>query len=386
MDSSESQLQETTAISFVPSPQHGAAARFLSEGHPLESGRVTSSFPHPITSGPPQAAKLSLRRSAGMPRLPDQLETLFDNSAAASEQGTFSPAGPNADVVPNPHSQSPPPEPANPLPLAAMALITEYGYVPGKVLGSGYGGIVIQAHSHNTNENVAIKVCDIKVSSARKRLRVRREVKAMAGLKGKPNIIELYDIKTTEEFLLLIMELAEGGDLLELIQTKGKFTENLARLLFKDLLTGLKSCHDNYIVHGDVKCDNCLLDREGTLKLTDLGFAAPQHGGRLLRQWGGTHAYSAPEKLLRKPYDGFAADIWSTGAVLYTMVYGSLPFEGTSRETVLEQVAEGPSYPPEVSDSCRDLLQKMLCHDPGERITLTGIMQHSWTIDNQYPN
>ena len=89
--------------------------------------------------------------------------------------------------------------------------------------------------------------------------------------------------------------------------------------------------------------------------------------------------YLAPEKLVRKPYDGFATDIWSIQAVLYTMAYGHLPFEGICLEMVGEQVAQPlPPYKLEVSENCQDLLQKILCYNPGERKTLTSIIEHLW--------
>ena len=121
-----------------------------------------------------------------------------------------------------------------------------------------------------------------------------------------------------QDCVLIIMELAEEGDLLDLIVQHGKLPEHLARLLFKGLLTALKSSHENNIVHADIKCENCLLDRERTLKLTDFGFSMPQHGDSLLRQFCGT--FEAPEIMLQRPYNGFGADLWSTGVVLYRMV------------------------------------------------------------------
>ena len=265
----------------------------------------------------------------------------------------------------------------NPLPPSAMLLLTDNGYVAGEVLGRGSSGIVVKAHSRERNGTVAIKVCE--------RLWLKGEVTVMNWLKGKPNLIELYDVKMNEDYVLIIMELAERGDLSDFIDQNGKLPEGLAKSLFKGLITGLKNCHENNIVHGDIKCDNCLLDKDGTLKLTDFGFSTPQFPGRLLRQFCGTHTSLAPEILLQKPYDGFAADIWSAGVVLYKMVYGRLPFDETSLQTVAKRLAQGPSYKPDVSESCRDLLRKILCHNPGERLPLTGIMEHPWMNDNQFP-
>ena len=310
-----------------------------------------------------------------MPQLSDQLEAPLNHSAATSRQAVSAPADPEAAMVAHTLSRSPSPEPVNPLPVAATPLPMDNGYVAGEVLGSGSTGIVIQARSHEKNGKVAIKVIDIKECPPREGLRVLREVRVTKGLKGKPNIVEFYDVKTNEDCILIIMEIAEGGDLVDLIDQKDKIPEDLVRTLFKGLLARVKSCHDSNVVHGDIKCDNCLLYKEGTLKLADFGFAAFQYGGRLLQQFYGPCKYLAPEVLSLKPYNGYAADVWSTGVVLYFMVYGRLSFDGDSLETVAEQVAQGPSYEPElqVSKSFLDFLKKTLCHNPGEKIiTLTG--------------
>lgn len=94
-------------------------------------------------------------------------------------------------------------------------------------------------------------------------------------------------------------------------------------------------------MHILLKSDKCLLDKEGTLKLIYFGFSAPQYGVCLLAQFCGTYVYLAPEILLLKPYNGFAVDIWSTGVILYTMVYGCLPFDGSCLEMVAKQLVQG---------------------------------------------
>ena len=273
------------------------------------------------------------------------------------------------------------PERPNPLPSSAIPLLARNGYVAGRVLGRGCSGIVIEAYSRERKGNVAIKVCDIKQCTARERLRLKGEVEMINWLKGKPSIVELYDVKTNQDCTLIIMELAERGDLAGLIEQNGKLPEDRARSLFKGLLTALKSCHENSIVHGDIKSENCLLDKAGTLKLSDFGFSAHQHPGCLLRRFCGTYAYMAPEILLQNPYDGFAADLWSAGVVLYNLTYGRLPFDGRNLETLIKGLARGPSYETEVSERCRDLLKKILRYNPGARITLTGIMEHPWIND-----
>ena len=120
----------------------------------------------------------------------------------------------------------------------------------------------------------------------------------MKGPKGKPNIVEFYDMKRNEDHILIIMEMAEGGDLVDLIHRKGRIPKDLARTLLRGLLTGVKSCHNSKVIHGDIKCDNCLLDKEGNLKLANFGYTAIQYGGCQLQQFCGTYKYLAPEVFL----------------------------------------------------------------------------------------
>ena len=264
------------------------------------------------------------------------------------------------------------------LPPVAMELLTHCGYVPEKVLGSGAHGTVIQAHSRPTNGKVAIKVFDVGNYPTREYTsRIKREVASMEMLKGHPNIIEVYDSRMHRGCVLVMMELAVKGDLADLIEQTGRLQENQVKSFFKQLVTGLKHCHNNSIVHGDIKCDNLLIDQEGTLKITDFGFASFQRDIWLVFSCG-THPYAAPEILLRKPYDGFLTDTWSTGVVLYTLAFGFLPFEGDDSKSVLQLIAKGPSYTPDVSAKCQDLIRKILQYNPSERLSLSAILDHPW--------
>ena len=180
--------------------------------------------------------------------------------------------------MPHLPSQSPRPK----FPLAVMPLLRDNGYTLEEILGSGSDGNVVQAHSRKRNEKVAIEVCSKKKCSTWTQLfKIKREAMLMKTLKGKPDIIELYEVLTNENCMLIIREVAERGDLFSSMGPGLKLPENWARSFFKDLITGLKDCHEKNIIHGDIKCENCLVDKEGTLKLADSGFAAPQYGYQL---------------------------------------------------------------------------------------------------------
>ena len=125
-----------------------------------------------------------------------------------------------------------------------------------------------------------------------------------------------------------------GGELFDKIVQEQRFTEEQARFYFRQLCEGVKYCHDQGICHRDLKPENLLVDDHGNLKISDFGLSAMYTGGtdaggraELLHTTCGTPNYVAPEVLNDKGYDGFAADMWSMGVILYVLLAGYLPFD-----------------------------------------------------------
>ncbi|XP_037374284.1 MAP/microtubule affinity-regulating kinase 3-like [Talpa occidentalis] len=135
--------------------------------------------------------------------------------------------------------------------------------------------------------------------------------------------------------------------------------------LFHQILAALSHCHTWGVAHRDLKPENLLLDRHQNIKLADFALSAQFSVAALLKTPCGSLQFVAPEILRRQEYSGPAADVWSLGVVLYDMVTGKLPFEGTSlgelRARVLSIVYHEPHY---LSQQCRDLLRKMRTLDP----------------------
>ena len=115
--------------------------------------------------------------------------------------------------------------------------------------------------------------------------------------------------------------------------------------LFKGVITWLKNCYHNNVVHGDIKCDSCLLDKEGTLKLTSFGFASPQYSRRI-KQFCRMYSHSAPKKLAQKPYDGFAMNIWSTGSCSIPQCTVPRLLKERSMKWWKSKCPRGPPLPP----------------------------------------
>ena len=147
--------------------------------------------------------------------------------------------------------------------------------------------------------------------------------------------------------------------------------------MFRDLIEGISNCHRWGIVHRDLKCENLLIDKDNHLKIADFGFART-YEGRELETYCGSFAYAAPEIILGQPYNGVMTDIWSMGVILYAMVCGRLPFRDTNVKTLMSQISSGIHFPEGISDSCKDLIRKILVFSSRERITTWKMSEHPW--------
>ena len=249
------------------------------------------------------------------------------------------------------------------IPPSAIPFFERNGYVPQRNLGEGAGGVVVQAFSLQKKKEVAIKVIDRgeEGSSTGPMLAPpSKEVTLLEKAQGHPNIIELYGVEMTEDFVFMIMELAELGSLSEYIEENNELPESTCQSLFRDLITGIKHCHDNQLVHGDVHSPNLLLDKNGTLKLSDFGTAR------------------MPEDDQQISDDGKALDIWNAGTVLYNMVYGYAPSDYYMYARLESEMSRGDDLRPGVSDGCKDLIRNIVRGDSDNRLTLTDILEHPW--------
>lgn len=263
--------------------------------------------------------------------------------------------------------------------VVARSILNSRGYILGKTLGTGTYGKVKFAHSLRLKQPVAIKIVSRKVAKDVHLKFLPRELEALRTLKHK-NIIGLIEVVETQDHIYIVMELAEGGDLLDYINKRKHLSEEDARSLFHDLVDGLSECHRMNFVHRDLKCENMLLDRNLQLKMSDFGFARRFAPSQKLETYCGSYAYAAPEIIIGEPYLGRMADVWSTGVILYAMVCGKLPFKDKDTKTLLNDVASKITFPSRLGDECKDLIKGILKFVPKERLSLEEIKNHSWMI------
>lgn len=141
------------------------------------------------------------------------------------------------------------------------------------------------------------------------------------------NVIRLLEVFESPKHLLMVMEYAGGGDLLQYVKKRRRLDEDEARRIFRQIVYGLAHCHCRSVLHRDIKLDNILLDNEGEIKICDFGVSRIIKKNQRITEQCGTPAYIAPEIISDSGYEGFNADIWSLGVLLYAMLCGTVPFK-----------------------------------------------------------
>uniref|UniRef100_A0A665TNJ1 non-specific serine/threonine protein kinase n=1 Tax=Echeneis naucrates TaxID=173247 RepID=A0A665TNJ1_ECHNA len=205
-----------------------------------------------------------------------------------------------------------------------------------------------------------------------------REVRIMKTL-NHPNIVQLFEVIETEKTLYLIMEYASGGEVFDYLVAHGRMKEKEARAKFRQIVSAVHYCHQKNIVHRDLKAENLLLDADSNIKIADFGFSNEFTAGSKLDTFCGSPPYAAPELFQGKKYNGPEVDIWSLGVILYTLVSGSLPFDGQNLKELRERVLRGkyrvPFY---MSTDCEGILRRFLVLNPAKRCSLEQIMKDKW--------
>uniref|UniRef100_H3C1A3 MAP/microtubule affinity-regulating kinase 3 n=1 Tax=Tetraodon nigroviridis TaxID=99883 RepID=H3C1A3_TETNG len=247
-----------------------------------------------------------------------------------------------------------------------------------KTIGKGNFAKVKLARHILTGREVAIKIIDKTQLNPTSLQKLFREVRIMKTL-NHPNIVQLFEVIETEKTLYLIMEYASGGEVFDYLVAHGRMKEKEARAKFRQIVSAVHYCHQKNIVHRDLKAEMLLLDADSNIKIADFGFSNEFSVGSKLDTSCGSPPYAAPELFQGKKYDGPEVDIWSLGVILYTLVSGSLPFDGQNLKELRERVLRGkyriPFY---MSTDCEGILRRFLVLNPAKRCSLEQIMKDKW--------
>ncbi|KDP36070.1 hypothetical protein JCGZ_08714 [Jatropha curcas] len=258
-------------------------------------------------------------------------------------------------------------------------------YSLGRKLGQGQFGTTFLCIEKATGNEYACKsIAKRKLTSKEDVDDVRREIQIMHHLEGHPNVIKILDAYEDAVAVHVVMELCAGGELFDRIIQRGHYTERKAAELARLIVGVVEACHSLGVMHRDLKPENFLFvsqKEEAPLKTIDFGLSVFFRPGETFTDVVGSPYYVAPE-VLRKHY-GPECDVWSAGVIIYILLSGVPPFWDETEQGIFEQVLKGEldfiSEPwPNISESAKDLVRRMLVRDPKKRLTAHEVLCHPW--------
>ncbi|MGH0171142.1 UNVERIFIED_CONTAM: hypothetical protein FKN15_068366 [Acipenser sinensis] len=237
---------------------------------------------------------------------------------------------------------------------------------------------------------VAIKLIrKDKIKDEQDMVHIRREIEIMSSLRH-PHIISIYEVFENKDKIVIVMEYASKGELYDYISERRSLSERETRHFFRQIVSAVHYCHK---LEGVVMS----LARMGTIVLTaanqraeghhedssvsmiaDFGLSNLYHKDRLLQTFCGSPLYASPEIINGRPYRGPEVDSWALGVLLYTLVYGTMPFDGGDHKNLIRQISSGEYREPTQSSDARGLIRWMLMVNPDRRATVEDIANHWW--------
>ncbi|POO02758.1 Serine/threonine protein kinase [Trema orientale] len=262
-------------------------------------------------------------------------------------------------------------------------------YEMGEEVGRGHFGYTCSAKLKKgelKGQQVAVKVIPkAKMTTAIAIEDVRREVKILRALTGHRNLVQFYDAYEDHDNVYIVMELCEGGELLDRILSRGgKYSEDDAKKVMTQILNVVAFCHLQGVVHRDLKPENFLFtskDENSELKAIDFGLSDFVKPDERLNDIVGSAYYVAPE-VLHRAYST-EADVWSIGVIAYILLCGSRPFWARTESGIFRTVLKAdPSFDeepwPSLSSEAKDFVKRLLIKDPRKRLSAAQALCHPW--------
>ncbi|KAL1124522.1 hypothetical protein AAG570_001148, partial [Ranatra chinensis] len=252
------------------------------------------------------------------------------------------------------------------------------------ILGDGSFSVCRRCVEKSTGKAYAVKIVSRKVDST-------REINLLRACQGHPNIVNLHQVYYDEAHTYLVLELLEGGELLQRIRKQDRFTESEASRIMRQLVSAVNFMHSRGVVHRDLKPENLLftdLSNNADIKVVDFGFAQLKREGDSLHTPCFTLHYAAPE-VLNQAAQGYDenCDLWSLGVILYTMLSGRAPFLARSRDdsaaAIMARIREGDfSFTAgpwaSVSNEAKELTKGLLTVEPSHRLRMVDLLSNNW--------
>lgn len=259
--------------------------------------------------------------------------------------------------------------------------ITADNFEPLRCLGKGTFGTVLLVKQRSTGRLFAQKQFKKASLVVRKKLieQTKTERQILESVNRHPFVVKLFYAFQDQEKLYLILEYGQGGELFTHLNTEKMFTEPTAAFYMAEMALALSHLHDTLgVVYRDLKPENCLLDAEGHLLLTDFGLSKVAVDGEACNSMLGTIEYMAPEVILGQKY-GKAVDWWSYGTLGFELMTGNAPFRGQNHAKIQDNIVKQKLILPYfLGPDAKDLLTRLLRKDPRKR--LGGMMPKDLAI------
>ena len=258
-------------------------------------------------------------------------------------------------------------------------------YLIGKIIGQGAQAKVRLCKNKLTGQLYCMKIYnDVIIQNPKKKMLIEKEISILKEM-SHPNIIKFIEKVCSNSKIYLISEYAKGITLKSYMknQPNQKLNEFKAKKIFIQLIFALSYLHNNKICHRDIKLDNIIIDDKLNIKIIDLGLGVHFQENKKLNFFCGTPFFMAPEIFKKEFYYGPSVDIWSAGIVLYILLCGKLPFKSNNEKNLKQIICNGYiNFPNYLSFSVKDLIQKMLCVNPLNRINCNQILKHLWLFNS----
>lgn len=247
-----------------------------------------------------------------------------------------------------------------------------------KLIGKGgFAEVYLVNKDKYPNTHFVAKVMTVDQSEMEHKWEVfDAEVKALLAL-DHPHIIRLYDhFKVSNQFYLILEYCPNGSLHDEIVQASGLSIDRFIKVS-SELVHAFAYCHARNIAHRDIKPENILLDENHRTKIADFGLSLKTQNGQLLRQFGGSFMYTAPEIFQKKPHDPKAADVWALGVSFSMMVTNAPPWQCESLGVMKQMAASGIiRFKKKIPDELESIIRSMIVVDPAGRVTMEELNEN----------